>query len=139
MHRAVDRASKGGEWPLVVGLVTIAGMLGWEKLRPRRLKLVPGALVGVAAGTALALGLRLDIAHVRVPASLLASISPPTLADLSILLSPAVVLSAVAIAFATGASRRNPSRVTVCTLTHFTKSAVESPPRARATPLVGNT
>ena len=90
---------KGGEAPLAVGLLTIATMIGWEKLRPRRLKLVPGALVGVAAGTALTLALGLDIAHVRVPASLIASVSLPSWADLSILLSPHVALSAFAIAF----------------------------------------
>lgn len=90
---------KGGEAPLAVGLVTIAAMICWEKLRPRRLRLVPGALIGVAAGTALMLGFGLDVAHVRVPASLLASISPPSWTDLSNLLSPKVVLSAVAIAF----------------------------------------
>ena len=90
---------KGGEAPLAVGLLTIAAMIGWEALRPRRLKLVPGALVGVAAGTALTFALGLDIAHVRVPASLVDSIGLPSWTALSILLSPKVVLSAFAVAF----------------------------------------
>jgi hypothetical protein len=34
---------------------------------------------------------------------------------------------------------RNPLRVMVCTLMHFTKSAEESPPRLRGQPPVGRT
>src|SRR5690349_7830738 len=40
----------GAELAFAIGLTTIAAMLAWEKLRPARLKLVPGALIGVLAG-----------------------------------------------------------------------------------------
>lgn len=90
---------KGAEAPLLIGLATIVSMVGWEKLRPARLRLVPGALVGVAVGTTLAVALGLKIAHVQVPESILRSISMPTLADLSMLLSPKAIISAAAIAF----------------------------------------
>ena len=90
---------KGAEAPLFIGLVTIVVMVGWERLRPARLRLVPGALVGVACGTILTVFLRLDIAHVQVPESLARSISIPTLADLGTLLSAKSVITAAAIAF----------------------------------------
>ena len=90
---------RGAEAPLLVGLVTIAAMLGWERVRPAGLKLVPGALIGVVAGTALALVLGLNIAHVAVPASLMKSLTVPTLADMAELLSWKSVVSATAIAF----------------------------------------
>ena len=90
---------RGAEAPLLVGVATIAAMLGWERLRPASLRLVPGALVGVVAGTGLALLLGLNIAHVAVPESLTKSLAVPTLADLAELLSWKSVVSAVAIAF----------------------------------------
>ena len=89
----------GAEVPLAIGLLTIVSMVGWEKLRPARLKLVPGALVGVGLATAVSIVLELKVAHVRVPASLAGSISMPSWADMALLLSPKVVLSAFAIAF----------------------------------------
>jgi MFS superfamily sulfate permease-like transporter len=84
---------------LIAGLTTIAVMLGWEKLRPQSLRLVPGALMGVVAGTLVALFLALDVARVDVPESIFAAIAPPTMADMSALLQPGLALLAVAIAF----------------------------------------
>lgn len=70
------------ERAMLVGSVTILAMLAWEKLRPRRLHLLPGALIGVAAGTLLAYGGSLDVRRVAVPEALWASIAPPAAADL---------------------------------------------------------
>jgi hypothetical protein len=39
----------------------------------------------------------------------------------------------------TGASLAQPARDILCTLMHFTKSAVDKPPRAAAPPPVGST
>jgi MFS superfamily sulfate permease-like transporter len=35
----------GGEAALLVGIVTIAGMMAWDRFRPAALRLVPGALI----------------------------------------------------------------------------------------------
>ena len=87
------------EAALAVGVTTIAVMLLWEKMRPTALRQVPGALLGVLAGVALALGLRLDVQKVAVPDSLLAAIAPPSAGDLSRLADPSILLTAVAVAF----------------------------------------
>ncbi len=87
------------EAAFAVGLATIAGMLGWERIRPAALRLVPGALVGVLAGTGLAASLGLAVKRVDVPASLAGSLAVPALGDFGVLLSPAVLLSAFALAF----------------------------------------
>lgn len=87
------------ERAFAVALVTIAAMVGWEKLRPASLRLLPGALVGVLAGTALALGLGLDVARVSVPASLADAIALPGDGFLATLTTPAIIASALAIAF----------------------------------------
>src|ERR1700754_3641239 len=41
--------AKASELALVIALLTIAVMIAWEKLRPKMLRLVPGALLGVIA------------------------------------------------------------------------------------------
>jgi MFS superfamily sulfate permease-like transporter len=86
------------ELAFAIGLTTIAAMLGWEKLRPARLKLVPGALIGVLAGTLAAFVLGLPVARVEVPASIAGAITPPT-GLLEAWTSPAILTAAFAIAF----------------------------------------
>ena len=76
------------ETALLVGVVTIGAMLAWERLRPARLKLVPGALVGVAAGTGLSALLPTAIKHVSVPDSLLAAVAVPSAGDFARLAEP---------------------------------------------------
>jgi MFS superfamily sulfate permease-like transporter len=87
------------EGALLVGVSTIAAMLGWEKLRPVALRLVPGALIGVIAGTALAHLLSSPVKLVTMPDSLLGSFDYPTLTNLAALASPSMLLSAAAFAF----------------------------------------
>jgi MFS superfamily sulfate permease-like transporter len=87
------------EAAFLVGLTTIAAMLGWEKFRPVKLKFVPGALLGVIAGSLLAVGLRLPVQKVAVPESILAAIQTPEWADIGRLADPALIVTAVAVAF----------------------------------------
>ncbi|MDE8653106.1 SulP family inorganic anion transporter [Novosphingobium album (ex Liu et al. 2023)] len=88
------------ELAVMLGVLTMAVMLGWEKLRPARLALVPGALLGVMAATIVAWGLGLDVARIDVPASIGAAFALPTSAAwFSPLASPALIVTAFAIAF----------------------------------------
>lgn len=87
------------EFALMIGIVTIIVMLGWEKLRPASLKLVPGALLGVVAATLIAWGTGLDIARVNVPASLTSAIDGPGEGFLASMLDPSLIATALAIAF----------------------------------------
>jgi len=82
-----------------VGLVTIGGMLGWEKFRPASLKLVPGALVGVLLATLVAFFLALPVARVVVPESIVAAVSLPEAGLFATMMDPAVITIAIAIAF----------------------------------------
>ena len=93
----------GGEAALLVGLVTIAVMIGWEKLRPAALRLVPGALLGVGAGTALAAALALPVLHVSVPDRLWDAVALPNGEALSQMLQPGLALTALALAFVASA------------------------------------
>jgi MFS superfamily sulfate permease-like transporter len=87
------------EFALMIGIVTILVMLAWEKFRPTALRLVPGALLGVAAATIIAWATALDIARVDVPASLLGAIEAPGSGFFASLASPSVIATALAIAF----------------------------------------
>lgn len=93
----------GGEAALLVGVVTIAVMIGWERLRPAALHLVPGALLGVAAGTALAAALALPVLHVAVPDRLWDAVALPDGQAFSQLLQPSFMLTALALAFVASA------------------------------------
>lgn len=86
------------ELAFAIGLVTILGMLAWERYRPEKLKLLPGALIGVLLGTLAAYALGLSVARVEVPSNIVAAIAPPT--DLlGSWANPAILIAAIAIAF----------------------------------------
>ncbi|MGV7034326.1 SulP family inorganic anion transporter [Methylobacterium symbioticum] len=83
---------------VAVGLVTIAAMIGWERFRPASLKVLPGALIGVVAGTALAGFGALDVKRVEVPEAILSSIGLPAAELWGRLAEPALIVMALTIA-----------------------------------------
>ena len=82
-----------------IGVLTIVAMIGWEKLRPASLKLVPGALVGVLTGTFVALAFGLDVARVNVPQSIGSAIALPGAELFARWADPSIIAAALAIAF----------------------------------------
>lgn len=82
----------------LVGVVTIATILLWNKFRPEKLKAVPGPLIAVVVGSALAHLHEMPVLKVEVPESLVGSLNVPPMAELSKLLSMSFVASAVGIA-----------------------------------------
>lgn len=89
---------EAAEMAFAVGLLTIGAMIGWEKLRPASLRLVPGALVGVVAGTLAAVMLGLPVARVAVP-PISSAVTLPEAGWLSLFTDPAILTAALAIAF----------------------------------------
>ncbi|MBO9698351.1 MAG: SulP family inorganic anion transporter [Sphingopyxis sp.] len=87
----------GAELALLIAAITIGVMLAWEKWRPESLRLVPGALLGVVAGTVVSLALGMNVARVEVPDSILAAITPPT--SFAGWLAPEIIAAAIAVAF----------------------------------------
>lgn len=87
------------ELSLMLGLITIVVMIGWEKLRPGSMKLVPGALLGVVGATAIAWGLDLGVTKVSVPENIATAISLPGPDWLAKWMDPSVLTAAIAIAF----------------------------------------
>src|SRR4051794_31899480 len=66
-----------------VGITTLAGILLWNKFKPKALRVLPGSLVGVVAGTLTAAALHLPIRHVDLPGNLFSSFALPTGGSLS--------------------------------------------------------
>jgi MFS superfamily sulfate permease-like transporter len=81
-----------------IGLVTLLVILGWEKLRPKRLDLVPAPLVAVLVATVVTSLTGWEIARIQVPDSLAELVTPP---DPQLLGSfpPSLLLSILAVAF----------------------------------------
>ena len=99
---AVIDAVQGDSGSLVamaVGIGTIAIMLGWEKLRPAKLRFVPGALLAVVSLTAIVQVMDLSVKKVDVPSNLFAAVSMPTWGSLSGLLEPSLLIAALTFAF----------------------------------------
>ncbi|MFB6517830.1 SulP family inorganic anion transporter [Streptomyces sp. NPDC056401] len=85
------------DWTAVaLGAGTVAVLVAWRRM-PDRLRLVPGALVGVAAATAAAVLLRLPVERVRVT-GVLSAVTLPGWADFGVLASVGAVGTVVALA-----------------------------------------
>ncbi|MCQ2030548.1 SulP family inorganic anion transporter [Stutzerimonas zhaodongensis] len=82
-----------------LGLLTIACMWVWDRLKPQRLRLLPGALLGVAAATLLGLWMGLDVRRVEVPDNLADAITWLQPADLLAFADPGLLVAALAVAF----------------------------------------
>jgi MFS superfamily sulfate permease-like transporter len=82
----------------LVGIATIALMWAWDKLRPARLRFVPGALIAVFATTAMALLSGLDLRRVDVPSNLLDAVDLLGASGFAQLAQPSVLLLALTVA-----------------------------------------
>lgn len=83
----------------VLGVLTVAMLLAWEKWKRGRAALIPGALVGILASSAVAALFRLPVKYVSVPANLLDAVSLPGAGMLALFSDPSVLVSAAALAF----------------------------------------
>ncbi|MGW7103885.1 SulP family inorganic anion transporter [Streptomyces sp. NPDC054838] len=99
LEKLAGAAALGGQadWEAVaLGAGTIAVLVAWRRM-PARLRLVPGALVGVTAATAVAALLRLPVERVRVT-GVLGAVSLPRWEDLGALASVGAFGTVAAIA-----------------------------------------
>jgi MFS superfamily sulfate permease-like transporter len=87
----------------MLGLVTIAVLIGWASFAPKKLKWIPGALVAVVTATAAAQFLHMPVKYVNVPDGLLGSIQLPSLGALTGAFSGEVLILALTLAFVASA------------------------------------
>lgn len=87
----------------LIGLLTIAVLVGWNKFRPKSLQLIPGPLVAVVTATVLDYALGLPITNINVPSNLLSLMAVPPPEVLSKFGHIHVWLEAIALAFVASA------------------------------------
>lgn len=89
-----------GAQAALLGLATIGMILAWEKLRPAKLKLLPGVLIAIILATVAAEAMQLTVNRVTLPDNLIAGIEWVTPAKmLGMFGTPALLVSALAFAF----------------------------------------
>jgi MFS superfamily sulfate permease-like transporter len=86
------------ERSILLALLVIAIMAAWQHFRPEKLKLIPGALLGIAAATAIAQLSHLQLNYVQVPTNLLDVVHLPGM-DAFKTIDSSILSSALAIAF----------------------------------------
>jgi MFS superfamily sulfate permease-like transporter len=82
-----------------IGFLSIVTLVAWDKFKPEKLRLVPGALVAVVLATLIASILKLQISYVDVPANLLETIRLPQLSSFFNVIRAPMLLQAITIAF----------------------------------------
>ncbi|MFL6415039.1 MAG: SulP family inorganic anion transporter [Bryobacteraceae bacterium] len=82
----------------LIGVLTLASILLWNRFKPSKLKVLPGSLIGVVVGTVAAHLMHLPIKRVDLPANLFESFRVPDMSLLGRMADPAVILAAVTIA-----------------------------------------
>lgn len=84
----------------IVGISTILLLIGWNKFKPKALKAVPGALVGVVGAVIIAKAFNMPINPVKLPDNLFSGIALPSLSSFTSLnadlLSSALALAVIA-------------------------------------------
>jgi MFS superfamily sulfate permease-like transporter len=81
-----------------IGLLTIAVMVLWNSVIPKRFRVLPAPLAAVLVATAVAGGLHLDIRYVAVPDTLFGSLTLLGGGSLAQALDPVILTAAVSIA-----------------------------------------
>ena len=66
----LQAAMKNHNWAGAIGLITLAAIILWQSVAPRRLKILPGPLLGVVVATVLAAVLVLPVLYVTIPDNL---------------------------------------------------------------------
>lgn len=87
------------EFALLLGIVTIGIMVLWQKFRPAKLKLIPGALLGITAATCIAHFSNLPLNKVNVPSNMMSVVDLPKFSTWATLDWPYVLSTALAVAF----------------------------------------
>ena len=98
-----DAEDRNHDIAALIGIGTLAVVLLWQRLRPERLKIVPGALVGAVLAAAVAALLDLPIRYVAVPANLHDLINLPSTEALAHIVDPDIIGAGVALAFVASA------------------------------------
>jgi MFS superfamily sulfate permease-like transporter len=86
-----------------IGVITIVALVCWNAFAPRRVRFVPGALVGVGAATLISALRDLNVRYVQLPDSLGSSTTLLSIEGLALLAGSGLLLSGITLAFVASA------------------------------------
>jgi len=86
-----------------IGLLTILVLVLWERFAPKRLKLIPAALVAIMLVTALATFADMPVFSIEVPRNLLSDVTLPELGRLSMFFDAGLIQAGIVIALVASA------------------------------------
>ncbi|MCI5072917.1 SulP family inorganic anion transporter [bacterium] len=95
----VTRSDPSQSSAALIGTLTLLVLIFWERFKPKHLKALPGALLGVLSAVAVSQLMALDIQYVDVPSSILNIINLPKLDLWTKSFSGDIIMAAVALAF----------------------------------------
>jgi MFS superfamily sulfate permease-like transporter len=99
----VPIAESTHHWAAMVGLITIAIIIFWKPIAPRRLSVLPAPLVAIVFATAFASLTHAPVSRISLPDNLLTAIRWPTGPQLLGILDGQILLAGLALAFVASA------------------------------------
>lgn len=88
----------------LIGVVTIATIIGWSKLAPKKISCIPGALVGIVAATVFAMVANFNVIQLSVPDNMFSEVSFPAVSWFGLIVDPSIWVSAFVIALVASAA-----------------------------------
>jgi MFS superfamily sulfate permease-like transporter len=82
----------------LIGVVTIATIMAWNKLAPKSVSFIPGALIGILAATLLAVVAGFEVIQLSVPDNMFSEVSLPAVSWFGLITDPSIWVSAFVIA-----------------------------------------
>jgi len=90
--------------PFWIALATVALIVGWNRLRPKRLSIVPGHLVALSSVTAAAYFMSLDVRALDISSNFFAGLGIPSVGDFKLLGDPVLIGRSAMFAFVASAA-----------------------------------
>ena len=105
---AIAKCFSGGDsnhhLAALIGIVTITSIVAWNKLAPKSVSFVPGALVGIVAATLVSFGAGFEVIQLSVPQNMFSEVSFPSTDWFGLVTSPDIWVSAFVIALVASAA-----------------------------------
>lgn len=102
--RLTGRGDRGGPASVLVAVATIALLVGWNRFRSGRLKLVPGHLIALVVVTLVTALVKPRVGYLDVSPSFFAGLEPVALGDFSVLRDPQMIAMSLVFAFVASAA-----------------------------------
>lgn len=88
----------------LIGVVTIATIIGWNKLAPKSISFIPGALIGIVTATIVSITAGFDVIQLSVPDNMFSEVSFPAVSWFGLITDSSIWISAFVIALVASAA-----------------------------------